>query len=121
MAKSIRSKRPGLVPVSEEMRRISGLLGQELLRWPEVSARQMFGLRAFYRGAVVFAMLPDKRALESPTAIAYKLPDRVTKKDGEKWKLVEVKNERDTDKALARLDQAYSRAAGSKLILRRLS
>src|SRR5438128_9480106 len=60
-----RGKRPRLVSLSEEMRHRSGLLAQELSRWPDVSMRPMFGLRAFYRGTVVFAMLPDKRALES--------------------------------------------------------
>ena len=75
MAKSGSRQRLRLVQISEDMRHLCALLGQELLRWPDVSARSMFGLRAFYRGAVVFAMLPDKRALESPTAIAYKLPD----------------------------------------------
>jgi len=72
----------------------------------------MFGLRAFYRGAVVFAMVPDKRALESPTAIAYKLPEGVQKKEGEKWQLFELRNENDIENALARLDKAYARAVG---------
>src|SRR5713101_3256996 len=97
-------KRPKLVPVSQEMRRISVLLAQELLRWPDVSARPMFGMRAFYRGTVVFAMLPDKRALENPEAIAYKLSDGARKKEGEKWQLCQLKNELDIDSALARLE-----------------
>jgi hypothetical protein len=101
-----------LVPVSEEMRHVWVLLGQELLRWPDVSARSMFGLHAYYRGAVVFAMLPGKRALESPKAIAYKLPGGALRKEGEKWQLCELKNEHDIDNALARLDEAYTRAAG---------
>jgi hypothetical protein len=72
----------------------------------------MFGLRAFYRGAVVFAMLPDKRALESPKAIAYKLPDVTRRREGEKWQLFELKNEHDIDHVLALLEKAYTRAAG---------
>ena len=71
----------------------------------------MFGMRAFYRGAVVFAMLPDKRALENPKAIAYKLAGSAKKKEGEKWQLCELKNEHDIDTALARLGQAYTKAA----------
>ena len=112
MAKSVAGKRPGLVPVSEEMRSICLLLAQELLRWPEVSARSMFGLRAFYRGAGVFAMLPDKRALERTNAIAYKLPDGAKRREGEKWQLCELKNEHDIDNALACLHKAYTRATG---------
>jgi hypothetical protein len=87
------------------MRRLCALLGEEILRWPDVRARPMFGMRAFYRGAVVFAMLPDKRALESPNAIAYKLPG------GKKWQQFELKDEGAIDKALACLNKAYTNAA----------
>lgn len=113
MDKSASGKRPRLVPVSEEMRHICKLLKQELLRLPDVSARSMFGLRAFYRGALVFAMLPDKRALENPRAIAYKLPDPEHTREGEKWQLFELKDVHDIDNALTHLDRAYRRAARS--------
>lgn len=69
-------QRRRLMSVSEEMRRICALLEAELLPWPGVAARAMFGLRAFYRGAVIFALLPNKRALESPNAMAYKNSQR---------------------------------------------
>jgi hypothetical protein len=36
----------------------------------------------------MFAMLPDKRALVSPTAIAYKLPS----KKASKWQLFELED-----------------------------
>jgi hypothetical protein len=88
------------------------LLAQELLRWRGVTVRPMFGMRAFYRGAVVFAMLPDKRALESPNAIAYKIPDIAKKPEGESWQSFELGSEHDMDEALSRLNQAYNRAAG---------
>jgi hypothetical protein len=103
MAKLAGSKRPKLVLVSEETSHLSLLLAQELLRWPDVTARPMFGLRAFYRKTVIFAMLPDKRALENPKAIAYKL--------GDKWQPFELNDQHDIDEALARLNQAYSKAA----------
>jgi hypothetical protein len=107
-----RGKRPKLVPVSEEMRRICDMLAQELLCWPDVNMRPMFGTRAVYRGKMVFAMLPDKRALENPKAIAYK-PFDVQSKEGEKWKLFELENEEDIGRALAHLDKAYKKAVGS--------
>jgi hypothetical protein len=94
------------------MKRRSALLAQELSRWPGVSMRPMFGLHAFYRGAVVFAMLPDKRALESAKAIAYKLPHGVQSKLSEKWKLFELENDSDIGRALVILDTAYRKAAG---------
>jgi len=75
----------------------------------------MFGLRAFYRGAVIFAMLPDKRALESPTAIAYKLTGGTEKREGQKWQLFDLEEERDVGEALACLDKAYRKAVGSNV------
>ena len=110
MAKSAGAKRPRLAPVSEEMRYLCVLLAQELLRWPNVNTRSMFGMCAIYRDTVVFAMLPDKRSLESPNAIAYKLPGRAQTSEGEKWRLFELKDERDIDRALVCLDEAYTRA-----------
>jgi hypothetical protein len=105
-------KRPKLVPVSEEMRRICELLARELLRWPDVRMRPMFGMRGVYRGKVVFAMLPDKRALENLKAIAYKRFE-VQGKDDEKWKLFELENEEHIADALVHLDRAYRKAVGS--------
>lgn len=101
------------MPVSEEMKRLSMLLSQELLLWPGVSVRPMFGLRAFYHGNVIFAMLPDKRALEKSTAVAYKLPAGTQRREGQKWQLFELEEERDVSGALAWLDKAYRRAVGS--------
>jgi hypothetical protein len=72
----------------------------------------MFGLRAFYRGAAVFAMLPDKRALEDPGTISYKLADGAHRREGEKWRRFELKNEHDINRALERLKKAYRKAAG---------
>lgn len=91
------------------MRHISALLTQELLEWPDVSARPMFGLRAFYRSTAIFALLPEKRALESPNAIAYKLA-AAGAKEGEKWRPFELENEQDISAALAVLEKAYRAA-----------
>jgi hypothetical protein len=102
MAESASGKRPKLILVSSETRRVCLLLAEELLRWPEVNARTMFGLRAFYRAAAVFAMLPDKRALKTPRGIAYKL--------GDKWQSFELNDEHGVSEALARLNQAYALA-----------
>ena len=88
------------------------MLARELLRWPEVSIRPMFGMRAVYRGKVVFAMLPDKRALENPKAIAYKRFE-IHSKNAEKWKLFELENEDHIGNALVHLTRAYTKAAGS--------
>ena len=88
------------------------MLERELLGWPGVSARPMFGMRSIYRGTAIFAMLPDRRALENPDAIACKLAGGPEKSEGPKWHLVELKNERDLAAALACLEKAYRSAAG---------
>ncbi len=63
----------------------------------------MFGLRAFYRASVIFAMLPDKRAFENPKTLAYKLTG--------KWQSFELNDQHDIDEALAHLNRAYAKAA----------
>lgn len=64
---------PALQRVSDEMRRWCVLLADECLRWPGVTSRKMFGMNALYRGGVIFAALPDKRALLSADSIIFKL------------------------------------------------
>jgi hypothetical protein len=101
MSRTNKGKRPKLPPVSEGMRRTFALLAEELATWPGVSTKLMFGFRAVYREGIVFAMLPDKRSLEVPDAIAYK--------EGE-WKAFEVKGEEGIGGALAVLERAYEEA-----------
>jgi len=88
--------RPKLPPVSEEVRHLCALLAQEVLAWPGVTSKLMFGFRALYRDGVVFAMLPDKRSLEVADSLAYK--------DGAEWKSFAVK---DASAALKVLEKAY--------------
>ena len=115
------ARRPKLVPVGEEMRHISALLERELSGWPDVRARSMFGMRAFYRGTLIFAMLPDKRAFERPRTIAYKPPAAVgtkTGKESDGWELFDLESERDIAEALACLDRAYKHAGTSRRLLK---
>jgi hypothetical protein len=86
------------------MKHVYALLAEEVAGWPDVSMRLMFGLRAFYRKKVIFALVPDKRGLESATAIAYK--------QGGKWVSFEVRDENDIGGALAVIEKAYGRAKG---------
>lgn len=102
---------PKFTRVSEEMRRISALIGDEMLRWPEVMERPMFGMRAFYREGVVFALLPDKRTIDRPNTIAYKLAEEdQSMREGKKWRLFDVESEAAITDALQVLDQAYRTA-----------
>jgi hypothetical protein len=107
-------KRPKLVLPSEETKHIAALLERELMQWPDVSVRPMFGMHAVYHGAAIFAALPDKRAMRSPRAIAYKLPPAARNKQDKTWQVFEVESARDIGRALELLDQAYRKAAGSR-------
>ena len=75
-SKAIRQKpavpRPKLLPVSEETRRWSALLESELLTWPGVIAKRMFGFRALYRGKRIFAALPNSRGFGPDASILLK-------------------------------------------------
>jgi hypothetical protein len=64
--------RPKLLPVSEETRRWSALLESELLSWPSVIAKRMFGFRALYRGKRIFAALPNSRGFSREASILLK-------------------------------------------------
>jgi hypothetical protein len=64
--------RPKLLPISEETRRWSALLESELLSWPGVIAKRMFGFCALYRGKRIFAALPHSRGFGPDAAILLK-------------------------------------------------
>jgi len=64
--------RPKLSPVSEETRRWSALLESELLTWPGVIAKRMFGFRALYRGKRIFAALPSSRGFGPDASVLLK-------------------------------------------------
>ena len=68
--------RPRLPRVSEEMKRLAGLLEAEMLGWSNVTSRPMFGLNGIYRGSNIFAVLPRTRAMDVPDSIAFRLLKR---------------------------------------------
>lgn len=96
------------------MRRLSTLLEEEILRWPGVTVRSMFGMRAVYRKGIIFALLPETKMIDRPTAIGYKFADRQqARREGHQWQLFDVESEGDLAKALQVLGEAH-RKAGAK-------
>ncbi len=106
----------------------SGLLAAEVLGWPGVLAKPMFGLTALYRGAAIFAALPKTRAMGSANAVAFKLEGASAKTMGQlrretkigetqmaaaKWYVFEMENEEDLRGVLEWLGVAYA-AAGKR-------
>jgi hypothetical protein len=68
-----RHSRPKLPRIPEEMRQWSDLLLQEILGWPDVSSRPMFGMTALYRGNGIFGVLPRTRAMDTPYSVSFKI------------------------------------------------
>jgi hypothetical protein len=113
-------------PASEEMKQWSALLGEELGKWPKVTAKPMFGLRGFYRGRKIFAALPVTRAIKNPNSLIFRIkpmpPDLLerakkepridleTRVPGAKWFVFELNSEADFRDALWWISQAYESA-----------
>jgi hypothetical protein len=101
-------KHPTFPKVSDEMKHRSTLLANELKTWPEVRLSSMFGMTSVYRGKAIFALLPDKRGLEFPNAIALKnLPGTKPKHT---WQSFLIEDDNDLSPALKQLKAAYDKA-----------
>ena len=120
---------PKLVRISEEMRQWCALLESELLGWPQVEARPMFGMLAFYRKGKIFAAVPRTRSPERSNSVIFKLqgaspklveavldhPQVTTKvmpKAG--WIAFELDSLEDVREALRWFSQAYEYAGKKK-------
>ncbi len=62
-----------LAYVSEAMKQWCALLESELLSWPQVTARPMFGMIGFYRAGRIFAAIPRDRNPGNTDAVLVKL------------------------------------------------
>jgi hypothetical protein len=61
-----------MVKAPEEVQRWSALLSEEIVSWPEVRAKHMFGFLAYYRGDVLFGILPRTRGFDSGRLVILK-------------------------------------------------
>ena len=121
-----RVPRATFAAISQEMRRWSSLLETELMAWPDVNTKAMFGFLSFYRAGKIFAALPRTRGFNSSSSLVLKfnpMPaallakaradarmDTNTRVPGKGWFSFEVASERDLRDALAWLDHAYQAA-----------
>ena len=107
------AERPRLFKIDAEMQRWCALLEEELLAWPEVSAKPMFGMIGFYHGKSIFAAIPRTRAAETARSLLIKLPglhDRRLKRasaPGSGWVAYELESANDMTDALIWLERAY--------------
>ena len=128
-SKAIRKKpaatHPKLLAVSEETRRWSALLESELLTWPGVIAKRMFGFRALYRGKRIFAALPNSRGFGPEASILLKfdpVPPALLQRaqsdsrirgntPGNGWLSFALNSDADLHDALEWLNSSYEAAA----------
>ena len=128
-ATKLPSKRPALPRVSEEVRVISEFLLNELLSWPQVTAKPMFGLRAVYHGPAIFGALPVTRALDTSCSVSFKLQektpatlklleadDRIVTSELKmaNWMSFEIRSDRDIPDAIEWFARAYEQAGKAR-------
>jgi len=116
-----RRERPKMPPVSEEMKQWSAMLKTELIGWPQVRSKPMFGMSGIYRRKKIFAALPVTRGFDTPSSIIFRfdpmpagLNQRALKEPritpGTRWFSFEIQCTGDLRDALWWLDQAYEAA-----------
>lgn len=114
-------ERPKMSPISEEMKQWSAMLKAELIDWPQVTSRPMFGMSGIYRRKKIFAALPVTRGFDTSSSIIFRfdpmpaaLSQRVLKEPritpGTRWFSFEIKSAEDLRDALWWLNQAYEAA-----------
>jgi hypothetical protein len=107
------AERPKLFKISAEMQRWCALLEEEVLAWPEVSSKPMFGMTGLYHGKNIFAALPKTKAPETPRSLLIKLPGLTKKRlksasgPGKGWITFELTSANDIAEAIQLLERAY--------------
>jgi hypothetical protein len=122
--RSSKAGMPRFHKLSPEMQRWSAMLAEELIQWPGVTSKPMFGFTSFYRAKTIFAAVPKTRALGSPNSVIFKLPKQSKWRqvasedpriqpgnmDTHKWFPFEVGSESDLRDALLWLERAFQSA-----------
>ena len=118
--------RPKMARISDEMKYLCAMLGEEVRTWPGVTSKAMFGMLGYYRSGAVFAALPVTRAIGSANGIIFKMKamseaqtDRASRDlrlgtgtniKADRWHSFEIHSEDDLRDALWWLGQAYESA-----------
>ena len=106
-------ERPKLFKIDAEMQRWCAELGEEVLAWPEVTAKPMFGMTGFYHGGQIFAAIPKTRAATTARSVLLKLHGVSDKRlktasgPGSNWVAFELESPADINEALVWLQRAY--------------
>lgn len=107
------AERPKLFKIDAEMQRWCAMLSDEVLEWPNVTAKPMFGMTGLYNGPRIFAAIPRTRAAGSARSVLIKLPGISDKRlkpasgPGANWVAFELESAADISEALLWLERAY--------------
>ena len=107
------AERPKLFQIDDEMQRWCVLLSEELVAWPDVTSKPMFGMTGFYHGKNIFAAIPKTRAPQSARSVLIKLPGVSDKRlkegsgPGSDWLTFELESANDINDGLVWLERAY--------------
>ena len=117
---------PKFYSVDEEMKRRASLVEGELVGWPRVTTKPMFGMISLFHGGAIFAAVPRTKTLRSPQSIILKfdpMPPALQEKmkseprltrdapgPGAGWHAFELATDADIKDALWWLNQAYEAA-----------
>ena len=117
MRKPLR-RRAAVTPI---MQHYCGLIAAELLSWPTVSSRRMFGLTLFYRGDLPFVALPDTKDFRASDSVGFKLhrmstterkrllsDDHIAWRSGARWITFALREDEDLTTFLHWAEKAYS-------------
>lgn len=100
-----------------EMQRWCAFLGEEVLAWPEVTSKPMFGMTGFYHGRSIFAAIPRTKAAWTARSVLIKLPGvseerlKPTGGPGVSWVAFELESAADINEALLWLERAYEESS----------
>jgi hypothetical protein len=116
-----------MVRTSEEVQRWSALLAEEMVSWPNVRSKPMFGFYAYYRGDALFTILPRTRGFDSGRVLILKfnpMPEELlqrargdaqldtsTRVPGQGWFTFELASEDHLRDALWWIQQAFACAS----------
>ncbi len=107
------AERPRLFKIDAEMQRWCALLQKEVLEWPEVTSKPLFGMTGIYHGRRIFAAIPRTKAAGTARSVLIKLSDvndnrlRPVSGPGSKWLAFELESAADVNEALLWLERAY--------------
>ena len=114
---TVRRRRASVTPI---MQHYCSLIAEELLGWPKVTSRRMFGLTVFYGDGLPFVVLPDTKDFAAADRVGFNLhrtseaerrrlleDEHIDCRKGGQWITFALRNDRDVALFLRWAEKAY--------------